>query len=213
MRGNILLFGKKIFEIPPFFGTRPKKFLGKKVHACSLGFSALKDHVRRDETRCIMGYYSIVVCEVSRTERKVQDYPYASGFCFRVVDDVPEEKGMYLGKQISSSKCSFTCICGIFLPLNPSTTVTRSAFYASLRYSQSAVFTLHIVCILPLVCSLQSAVHSPQSSFYTDRFSKSSYSETWQNTQKTCQRTEGVLDFLFYLFICLFILFIYSFNS
>ena len=39
--GNILFFGQKIFEIPPFFQTRPGD-LGRKVHACSLRFSALK---------------------------------------------------------------------------------------------------------------------------------------------------------------------------
>ena len=39
--GNVLLLGKKSFEIPPFFQTRPGD-LGKKVHACSLRFSALK---------------------------------------------------------------------------------------------------------------------------------------------------------------------------
>ena len=41
MSGNILLLGNKIFEIPPFFQTWPGD-LGKKVHACSLCFSALK---------------------------------------------------------------------------------------------------------------------------------------------------------------------------
>ena len=66
--------------------------------------------------------------------------------CFRVVDDVPEKKGMDLWKQMSSSKCSFTCICGISLPLNPSTTTlyARSAFYPSLRFTpslQSAFYT------------------------------------------------------------------------
>ena len=40
MSGNIIILGKKIFEIPPFFQTRPGD-LGKKVHACSLRFSAL----------------------------------------------------------------------------------------------------------------------------------------------------------------------------
>ena len=40
MSGNILFLGNKIFEIPPFFQTRPGD-LGKKVHACSLRFSAL----------------------------------------------------------------------------------------------------------------------------------------------------------------------------
>ena len=37
----LIFLGKKIFEIPPFFQTRPGD-LGKKVHACSLRFSALK---------------------------------------------------------------------------------------------------------------------------------------------------------------------------
>ena len=66
---------------------------------------------------------------------------------------------------MSSSKCSFTCICGIFLPLNPSTTTgyARSALYPSLRFTlslQSAFYT-------------QSAFYpGPQSAFYTDRFFK-----------------------------------------
>ena len=41
MSGNILFLGNKIFEIPPFFQTRPGD-LGKKVHACSIRFSTLK---------------------------------------------------------------------------------------------------------------------------------------------------------------------------
>ena len=42
--GNVLLLGKKSFEILPFFQTRPGD-LGEKVHACSLRFSALKQRV------------------------------------------------------------------------------------------------------------------------------------------------------------------------
>ena len=38
---NVLLSGKKSFEILPFFQTQPGD-LGKKVHACSLRFSSLK---------------------------------------------------------------------------------------------------------------------------------------------------------------------------
>ena len=88
--------------------------------------------------------------------------------CFRVVDDVSEKKGMDLWKQMSSSKCSFTCICGIFLPLNPSTTTVyaRSAFYPSLRFTlslQSAFYTQSAFYPWSAVCS-------PQSAFYTDRY-------------------------------------------
>ena len=80
--------------------------------------------------------------DVSRTEKEDSRLR----LCFRVADDVPEKKGMDLSKQMSSSKCSFTCICGIFLPFYPSTTTVyaRSAFYPSLRFTlslQSAFYT------------------------------------------------------------------------
>ena len=76
-------------------------------------------------------------------------------------EDVPEKKGMDLRKQMSS-KCSLTCICGIVLPLNPpaTTVYARSAFYPNLHFTHSLHFTP----------GLQSAVCSPQSAFYTDRF-------------------------------------------
>ena len=68
-----------------------------------------------------------VVSVVSRTEKR---------FKFQAVDDIPEKKAVDLCKQMSSSKCSFTCICQIFLPLNPSTTTVyaRSSFYPSQRF-------------------------------------------------------------------------------
>ena len=47
MSGNILFLGNKIFEIPPFFQTRPGD-LGENVRACSLRFSALKAEVRAE---------------------------------------------------------------------------------------------------------------------------------------------------------------------
>ena len=86
--------------------------------------------------------------------------------CFRVVDDVPEKKGMDLWKQMSSSKCSFTCICRIFLPLKPSTSTVyaRSAFYPSLHSTlslQSAFYTQSAFHLWSAVCSPQSAVRSP----------------------------------------------------
>ena len=66
---------------------------------------------------------------------------------------------------MSSSKCSFTCICGIFWPLNPSTTTVyaRSAFYPSLRFTlslQSAFYTQSAFYPWSAVCSPQSAVRS-----------------------------------------------------
>ena len=64
---------------------------------------------------------------------------------------------------MSSSKCSFTCICGIFFPLNPSTTTVYawSAFYPSLRFTlslQSAFYTQSAFYPWSAVCSPQSAV-------------------------------------------------------
>ena len=63
---------------------------------------------------------------------------------------------------MSSSKRSFTCISGIFLPLNPSTITVyaRSAFYPSLCFTLSLQSSFYTVCILPLIRSLQSAVRS-----------------------------------------------------
>ena len=54
MSGNILFLGNKIFEIPPFFQTRPGD-LGKKVHACSIRFSALK--LRTDHGQALTKVY------------------------------------------------------------------------------------------------------------------------------------------------------------
>ena len=98
-------------------------------------------------------------------------------------EDVPEKKGMDLWKQMSS-KCSFTCICGIVLPLNPSTTTVyaRSAFYPNLHFTlslQSAFYTLFAfypwsaVCVLhwPLrqlvVCGALREIHQPPATLTT----------------------------------------------
>ena len=64
MSGNILFLGYKIFEIPPFFQTRPGD-LGKKVHACSLRFSALK---KWTGLRSSYGKISSPLAEISGTE-------------------------------------------------------------------------------------------------------------------------------------------------
>ena len=50
MSENTLFLGNKIFEIPLFFQTRPGD-LGKKVHACSLRFSALKSKALQEKAR------------------------------------------------------------------------------------------------------------------------------------------------------------------
>ena len=57
MSGNILFLGKKIFEIPPIFQTRPGD-LGKKVHACSLPFSALNRSALFALSKCNPGSIS-----------------------------------------------------------------------------------------------------------------------------------------------------------
>ena len=53
MSENILFLGNKIFEIPPFFQTRPGDH-GQKVHACSLRFSAPKG--ARDFSSAVSGF-------------------------------------------------------------------------------------------------------------------------------------------------------------
>ena len=70
---------------------------------------------------------------------------------------------MDLWKHMSSSKCSFTCICGIFWPLNPSTTTVYawSAFYPSLHFTlslQSAFYKQSAFYPWSAVCSPQSEV-------------------------------------------------------
>ena len=72
-------------------------------------------------------------------------------------------KGSICRQVSGSSKCLFTCICGILLPLNPSTSTVyaRSAFYPSLRFTlslQSAFYTQSAFYPWSAVCSLQSAV-------------------------------------------------------
>ena len=71
-------------------------------------------------------------------------------------EDVPQKKGMDLWKHMSS-KCSFTCICGIVLPLNPpaTTVYARSACYPNLHFTQSLHFTPGPQSA---VCSSQSAL-------------------------------------------------------
>ena len=102
------------------------------------------------------------------------------------------EEGMDLWKEMSSN-CSFTCICGIVLPLNPSTTTVyaRSAFYPNLRFTlslQSAFYPWSAVC------SLQSAVcvlHWPIKSGLGRRVSsKNSDFCNFCDSFKNCEKLE-----------------------
>ena len=81
---------------------------------------------------------------------------------FWAVDDVPEKEVMDLWKQMSS-KWSFTCICGIFCPVNLSPTIIQ--FILDLHFAPSLMrFTLSLQSVFSLslnfTASLQSAVHS-----------------------------------------------------
>ena len=77
---------------------------------------------------------------------------------------------MYLCKQMSSRKCSFTCIFGSFWPLNP----LRPQFKLGLHFTPAclllSVCSLHFTHRLHFTPGPQSAVRSPQSAFDTDRF-------------------------------------------
>ena len=72
-------------------------------------------------------------------------------------------KGSICRQVSGSSKCLFTCICQILLPLNPfaTTVYAWSSFYPSLRFTlslQSAFYTQSAFYPWTAVCSLQSAV-------------------------------------------------------
>ena len=81
--------------------------------------------------------------EVSRMEKRFKIAIMFSGRRRRS----REERNGFVKADVIKYKCSFTGICEIFLPLNPSTTTVyaRSAFYPSLRFTlslQSAVRSL-----------------------------------------------------------------------
>ena len=140
--------------------------------------------------------------EVSQTGKR---FKIAIMFSGRQQHSREERNGFV--KQMSSSKCSFTCICGIFLPLNPSMTAvyTRSAFYPSLHFTltlQSAFYTQSAFYPWSTVCSPQSTVlllhwpfgtHPPKKgsgSFLIGMFSKffnehpSPRDTTWSKVQQ-----------------------------
>ena len=78
---------------------------------------------------------------------------------------------MDLWKEMSSSKqvsVRLHVFAGSFLPLLNLSTRPRLQFILSLHFTPSCV--LISVCSLHFTPGLQSAVRSPQSSFYTDRF-------------------------------------------
>ena len=92
---------------------------------------------------------------------------YNSRFCFwEIAWPLGLLEGVFLSREerngfVKEMSSSFALI----KPFHETTTTVynRSACYPSLRFTlslQSAVRILHTVCILPLVCSLQSAVHS-----------------------------------------------------
>ena len=102
---------------------------------------------------------------VSKVEGGLSDGKKGSRLwlCFRVVDDVPEKKGMDLRKRMSSGKWSFTCICGIFFALEP---FNDYSLCSVCILPQLAFYSQSAVCILPKILPL---VRSLQSAFYTDR--------------------------------------------
>ena len=77
MSGNILFLGNKIFEIPPFFQTRPGD-LGEKVHACSLRFSALNVRLLRLQ---YMDQGSVLKGITSKKERRLSQNADVLGVC------------------------------------------------------------------------------------------------------------------------------------
>ena len=103
-------------------------------------------------------------CEVSRTEKKVQecDYVFGSSTTFQ------RRKEWICESRCRQVSVRLRVFARFFLPLNTSTTTVYawSAFYPSLRFTlilQSAFYTQSAFYPWSAVCS-------PQSAFYTDRY-------------------------------------------
>ena len=82
--GNILFLRKKIFEVPPFFQTRPGD-LDKKVHACSLRFSALKSRTGTAYRGGLKTKNPIIHCQRDKTWRP---YRWVQSECFVKREDI-----------------------------------------------------------------------------------------------------------------------------
>ena len=107
---------------------------------------------------------------------------------------------MDLCKQMSSSKRSFnTCICGIVLPLNPSTTTV---------YAQSVYFTP--ACILLSVCSrhFTRSLHftpGPQSAVRSLRFTLTAFfsgiflSKVYKTLKPLCSKVNNKATMMYFI--------------
>ena len=112
----------------------------------------------------------LLIIHARMEKKKVQDCDYVFGSSTKFQRRMNGFVKADICRQVSVCLHVF---CGILFALKPFCDYSlclvcilpQPAFY-----SQSVVCILHSVCILPLVRSLQSAVRSPQSSFYTDRF-------------------------------------------
>ena len=102
-------------------------------------------------------------------KKKVQDCDYFFGSSTKFQRGMTGFLKADICRQVSVCLRVF---CGILFALKPFRDYSLCSVCILPQpafYSQSVVCILHSVCILPLVRSLQSAVCSPQSAFYTDR--------------------------------------------
>ena len=102
----------------------------------------------------------------ARTEKKVQDCDYVFGSSTRFQRRMNGFVKADICRQVSVCLHVF---CGILFALKPFCDYSLCSVFIlpqPVFYSQSVVCISHSVCILPLVCS-------PQSAFYTDRMLKS----------------------------------------
>ena len=102
-------------------------------------------------------------------KKKVQDCNYVFGSSTKFQRGMTGFVKADICRQVSVCLRVFCGILFVLKPFRDYSLCSVCILPQSAFYSQSVVCILHSVCILPLVRSLQSAVCSPQSSFYTDR--------------------------------------------
>ena len=132
----------------------------------------------------------LLIIHAQTEKKKVQDCDYVFGSSTKLQRRMNAFVKADICRQVSVCLHVF---CGILFALKPFCDYSLCSVCILLQpafYSQSVVCISHSVCILPLVCSLQSTVRSPQSAVRSLHFTLTGCSRVCvsQNLHTACLR-------------------------